>query len=556
MNHELHDGKQYGKQWSRGIFLSALLVLLGSQTAWGQSLEDLFRQAEAARREGDYQGAEQIWRQAIEQDPDNAPAYLGLGNRLRDLNKVEEAIAAYEKAIELDPNYAFAYVGLGNALRVQSQFESAKVQYETAIELNPNLPGVYWNLGNVLLELEEIEEAIAQFRIALKLKADSVPVYNDLAAALLARGSVEEAIATYQKAVDLDSRYGSTYTGLGAALGQNNQLPQAIEAYQRAIELNQFDRGAYVGLANIYAEQKNWQRAIEHYQTAAKLEPNYSVFFRLGYAWQQQENVEEAIAAYEEAIAQDPNGVLAHYNLQELRRSLALQSGSEPVNEENEVSASEEDIEPENDALSESIVRIITPIPEGVNIGTGWVVRRQENTALIVTNRDAIAHASSLENNAIQVEFLSPSTQTVRQRYGAKLIHITPEDSPTNVAILEVEGIPETIQPLATSTAAEPSMLSVIGHPFNANPWTTREVQLNSTSKPLTIEGNMAQGYAGSPVLNEEGAAIATVGKIGNPSTEDTMPLAPAIAERAIIYPMALIEQQLKAWGIDEQTTN
>ena len=550
MNHK------YGKQWSRGILLSALMVLLGSQAAWGQSLEDLFRQAEAARREGDYQGAEQIWRQAIEQDPNNAPAHLGLGNRLRDLNKVEEAIAAYEKAIELDPNYAFAYVGLGNALRVQNQFESAKVQYETAIELNPNLPGVYWNLGNVLLELEQLEEAIAQFRIALKLKSDSVPVYNDLAAALLARGSVEEAIATYQKAVDLDSRYASTYNGLGEALGQNNQLPQAIEAYERAIELNQFDPGSYLGLANIYAEQNNWQRAIEHYQTAAKLEQNYSVFFRLGYLWQQQENWEEAIAAYEEAIAQDPNGVLAHYNLQESRRLLALQPGSEPVDDENEVAASEDDIEPETNTLSGSIARIITPIAEGVNIGTGWVVRRQENRALIVTNQDAIAHASSLENDAIQVEFFLPDAPNPRPRYAAKLIHITPEDSPTNLVILQVEGIPETVQPLTTSTAPETSTLSVIGHPFNATPWTTREVQLNSTSQLLTIEGDMAQGYAGSPVLNEEGAAIAIVGQIGDPATEETVPFVPAIAERAIVYPMTLIEQQLKAWGIDEETAN
>jgi len=551
-------------------------MVLSPQLAWGQGLQDLFRQAEEARQAGNFQAAEEIWRQVIEQDPDNAPAYLGLGNRLRDQNKLEEAIAAYEKAIEVDPNYAFAYVGLGNALRSDNQLEAAKTQYQQAIELNPNLPGVYWNLGNVLSELGDLEEAIAQFRIALKLKPDSVPVYNDLGDVLLNLGNVEEAIATYNEAIDLGSRYVSSYVGLGNALQENNQLDQAIEAYKSAIQLDAFEASAYFALGDIYYQQEDWQQAVEVYQAGVNIQEDYRVYTALGYAWQQLEQVEKAIAAYENAINQNPNGVLAHYNLLESQRLLALQQASNPSNASNDENVSNpvEDEEPANTSdnpaedqneVSEDsetlsplapIARIITPIPNGVNIGTGWVVEREEDRVLVVTSREAIAYASSLENDQIQVEFFQPSEGSVLPRYSAQLMHITPEEAATNLVVLQVTGIPETIQPLEMNTELGNEDVELIGHPFNTDPWQTvsgnLDTEAQDTDQPIEIEANLTQGYAGSPIFNQDQQVIAMLGHVGEGSTETEAPFTPAITEKGVIYPMELIQEQLEAWGVWE----
>ncbi len=539
-----------------GKLLLAVLIggLVGSpQLAWGQDLEILFQQAEQARQNGEYEKAEQIWRQIIERDPHSAPAYLGLGNRLRDQDKIAEAIAAYERAIELDPNYAFAYVGLGNAWRSQNQLTLAKTQYERAIELNPNLPGVYWNLGNVLADLGEVEKAIAQFRIVIKLAPDFMAVYNDLGAALLAVGNVEEAIGIYNQAIGRNSPYVATYTGLGNAWRQKGQIAQAIAAYQKAINLDGFEVEAYQGLAEIYYEQKNWEQAISTYEILVNLKPNEQAYLALGYAWQQQGKLAEAIAAYENAVTLNPDGVLAHYNLQESKRSLALEQASQDRNDNNNQIS-------ENSSPLAPIARIITPIRNGVNIGTGWVVQRQEDRALVVTNREAIAYASSLANHQIQVEFLSPSSvATPQPRYGAKLIHITPKDAKTNLVVLQVTGIPDTIQPLQMNPKIENSEVKIVGHPFNANPWTITTGKLdlrsfisNEGQNSLKIQANLTQGYAGSPILNQDGQAIAMVSYIGE-KTDSDRPLTPAIAETGLIVPIALIQEQLEAWGIFDE---
>lgn len=539
------------QQKERGLrkiwaILLGFSMVLSPQLAWGQGLEDLFRQAEEARKAGDYQGAEEIWRQVIEQDPNNAPAYLGLGNRLRDQNKLEEAIAAYERAIAVDPNYAFGYVGLGNALRENNQLEAAKTQYEQAIELNPNLPGVYWNLGNVFADLGNLEGAIAQFRIALKLKPDSVPVYNDLGDVLLKLGNVEEAIATYNQAIDLGSQFVSSYVGLGNALRENNQLDRAIEAYKSAIQLDAFDASSYFALGDIYYQQKDWPQAVEVYQAGVRLQEDDRVYTALGYAWQQLGKWEEAIAAYTSAITQNPNGVLAHYNLLESQRLLALEDASNASDDKNEVTSEE----PETASALAPIARIITPIANGVNIGTGWVVERTEDRALVVTCREAIAYASSLENDRIQVEFFQPSEGDVLPRYSAQLMHITPENAATNLVVLQVRGIPETIQPLEMNPELGDRDVELIGHPFNTDPWQTVSGNLDPDAQPVKITANLAQGYAGSPIFNEDRQVIAMLGHVGAIRTETETPFTPAITETGVVYPMALIQEQLKAWGV------
>jgi len=68
----------------------------------------------------------------------NASAYYDQGNELRDLGKLQEALAAYEQAIQLDPDYADAYNGQGNALSELGRQEEALGAYKQAIRLDPD----------------------------------------------------------------------------------------------------------------------------------------------------------------------------------------------------------------------------------------------------------------------------------------------------------------------------------------------------------------------------------------------------------------------------------
>ena len=61
------------------------------------------------------------YRQAIRLKPDYAEAHSNLGNALRAMGQLDEAIAAYRQAIRLQPDLADAHVNLGNVLKVRGQ---------------------------------------------------------------------------------------------------------------------------------------------------------------------------------------------------------------------------------------------------------------------------------------------------------------------------------------------------------------------------------------------------------------------------------------------------
>ncbi|MGD1714055.1 tetratricopeptide repeat protein, partial [Dapis sp. BLCC M172] len=57
------------------------------------------------------------------------------GDALENLERYEEAIAAYEKAIEIQPDYYYTWDSKGIALINLERYEEAIAAYEKAIEI-------------------------------------------------------------------------------------------------------------------------------------------------------------------------------------------------------------------------------------------------------------------------------------------------------------------------------------------------------------------------------------------------------------------------------------
>ncbi len=76
----------------------------------GNAPADLLREAGAAARAGDRSEAERLYRQVIEDTPDNVEAWLGLGTVLPE---PEQKAACFRRVLELDPQNADAMASLG-----------------------------------------------------------------------------------------------------------------------------------------------------------------------------------------------------------------------------------------------------------------------------------------------------------------------------------------------------------------------------------------------------------------------------------------------------------
>jgi len=104
------------------------------------SLNDA-RKANEAFKNGDYELAVQLYRQAIDQNPDNSRLYFNLGNALAEAGNTEEAMEVYEKfksMTEVNNQQALADYNKGKLLSEQENFDEAISDFREALRKNPD----------------------------------------------------------------------------------------------------------------------------------------------------------------------------------------------------------------------------------------------------------------------------------------------------------------------------------------------------------------------------------------------------------------------------------
>ena len=220
--------------------------------------------------------------------------------------------------------------------------------------------------------------------------------------------------------------------------------------------------------------------------------------------------------------------------------------------------------EPLRDELRATVLIIANDIPgtQGQTRGTGWVVKREGNSIWVVTTRHVIANQSGKPSPKIEIEFFSNIEATRRTRFPATVEQIS-NDTNLDLAVLKITGIPDDIRPLkmGTGRVSRNTKIIVIGHPINADPWTSSggEVGYYAPNK-LTISATFAPGTSGSPVINETTKEVIGI-MVGiadqDIATDPNIPTPPVPDEVfttggfGIAYPIDLVQQQLIKWGIN-----
>ena len=143
--------------------------------------------------------AAKYFQQAIDADPNFAPAYNGLANSHLQLlwpssQDAEIAATAARRAATLDPNLADVHRTLGDLSRASWNWSAAKDQYRRAIAIDPNKADAHDWLGHLLDATGRLDEGWREQQLAQELD----PNHNHLADALSLRNQHDRAIAMLQ----------------------------------------------------------------------------------------------------------------------------------------------------------------------------------------------------------------------------------------------------------------------------------------------------------------------------------------------------------------------
>jgi predicted O-linked N-acetylglucosamine transferase (SPINDLY family) len=314
------------------------------------SLPQALAQAIQLHQAGRLSQAEGIYRQILQQDPNNSQALHLLGVLAHQVGKDPLAVELISKAVAIDPSQAAFRSNLGLALSAMSRFEEAVQTLREAVRIDPSLADAWCNLGDALLHHGNIEQSIAATRKAIQLRDDFPAAWNNLGNALSARGEWERALSAYRTAIahrpdvpeahanlasvlrdmarldeaeqearlslQLKPDYAIAHVILGDILRQQGRLEAALGEIRSGIALQPASADAYNALAGALRDSGDLDAAIDASGEAIRLNPESAESFNsLANALKDQARLDEAIDAYRKAVDLAPHAANIHSNL-------------------------------------------------------------------------------------------------------------------------------------------------------------------------------------------------------------------------------------------------
>ncbi|MBT8137137.1 MAG: tetratricopeptide repeat protein [Gammaproteobacteria bacterium] len=145
----------------------------------------LVRQGNRAFESGRVGAAIELYREALEIDPQSSFARARLARAMDWTGKTEEAVSMLESAIEINPDAAVLRGTLSRLYRRQGDMEQARAAIETALELEPDNITINLDYGQLLMDyLNRPDDALGVFEFVLEREPASVRAHAGRAAAL------------------------------------------------------------------------------------------------------------------------------------------------------------------------------------------------------------------------------------------------------------------------------------------------------------------------------------------------------------------------------------
>lgn len=122
----------------------------------------------------------------------------------------------------------------------------------------------------------ELEEAVSLYRQSLAVHP-TAEAHTFLGWTYSFMGRLNDAIEECHRAIELDPDFGNPYNDIGAYLIEKGELDEAIPWFQKAMQAKRYESPAFphLNLGRVYERKGNWTEAIAAYKQALALNPDY-----------------------------------------------------------------------------------------------------------------------------------------------------------------------------------------------------------------------------------------------------------------------------------------
>jgi cytochrome c-type biogenesis protein CcmH/NrfG len=230
--------------------------------------------AHALEEQDDLEGAIEKQREALEIDPQNVEARIKLGDWLRRLGRLDDALLEYGRADALSGDNPDLLRSIGEILLQQQKFAPAEMVLQRAVDRAPDDPAIISLLAGAKQLQGRREEACVDYERALALDPDNVPVRMAYADALTRLGRLDDALPQFEQVLQIDPDNFQAQFSVGVLRSRMGDQAGARVAFERALFIEPRSVQALHALALTSLMQRRLGEAADYVRRALAIDPN------------------------------------------------------------------------------------------------------------------------------------------------------------------------------------------------------------------------------------------------------------------------------------------
>jgi Flp pilus assembly protein TadD len=264
-----------------------------------------------------------LGKQKVLDNPADAKSHFELGNQLAELGDFEGAVESYKRALEIEPNSAMILGSLGSVCHKLGWYGSAREWYERALEVEPHQADTMRNLGVTLAFMEKYGQAIQHLSEAARRDPGLFDVHRALGTVLEQAGRPHEALYAYGRALESDHPSPAALERFAHLAVDQGEADRAISALCGVLDGWPDNTDVLNSLGEMMYHVGRVEEASSLFRRATDLNEHLAVAWNnLGVAYLSMNRPGDAVDCFKRCLAEEPGNASARANLRELKKSL------------------------------------------------------------------------------------------------------------------------------------------------------------------------------------------------------------------------------------------
>ena len=219
----------------------------------------------------------------LEEDPENPSLYHERSGLYLSAQELNRALSDINQAIQLDEENAEYFITLSDIYLGMGKIGSCLDALQKAEALDPENTGGLLKQAEVYLVLREYSKSFDYIQRVLDIDKFNPVAYFIAGYAMMETGDTASAVRNFIIATEQDQAYYQAYMQLGHLYAMK-QDPLALGYFNNAINARPNDPEAWYSVGMFYQGQEEISQAIQAYERLLAIDPDYSeAYYNLGY---------------------------------------------------------------------------------------------------------------------------------------------------------------------------------------------------------------------------------------------------------------------------------